>query len=241
MMYYPDWDGTNESCIIDGAEPEYMRANAYGYYLFVSLQDCCEQHFSWMVNECAGTVDQTTAGMFYPDWEGGNIGCLDDGNAPSYMMNNPTSWMHETLEACCTRNYAWNYNTCMGAGGGAAATGTSKWYVDYNDSICVQDCVGSAPCGGLADPWDSLYDDAAKCCSQRLNWIKSTTCEAQSEGTGAAPAGSTSWYADWGAQTCVQDCEGSAPCGGLAQSWDFLYASKSACCSERMSWSEDCQ
>ena len=86
------------------------------------------------------------------------------------MTNNPTAWMYAAQEDCCDRYYSWNKVKCMGIVAGApAASGTSKWYADYSTDKCVKDCVG-AGCGGIAEPWDILYDTKKSCCTERIWW-----------------------------------------------------------------------
>lgn len=235
MLWYPDWAGTNTGCIMDGNEDEYMRLNPEGYYLFEYLEDCCARHYSWDYNTCAG-IATTAVGpdgnaLYYPDWEGENKSCKNDGAQPTYMSNNVDAWMFADLETCCTARYSWNLDECMGASA-TAAVGTNKWFVDYENSKCVQDCVGAAPCGGLAEAWDTTFDDAAACCAGKLGWLKDTACEAASTGIAAATAATSMYYVDWTTETCVVD-------SGSAESWDTLYESKAQCC-QRLGWKSDC-
>ena len=241
-MLYPDWDGNDNTCISDGKEPDYMRLHPEGVYMFENLEDCCMKHYKWDVNGCLGVLGSITAvsGLYYPDWEGDNQGCKNDGNEPAYMSNDPTAWMYDTLDKCCTNRYAWNKASCLGAGSSTLPTGSNKWYVNSykNDSICVQDCKGAAPCGGLADSWDTLHESAKVCCQKKLSWITASKCEAES--TGGTAAGSDQWYVDWDKETCIKDCVGGAPCGGLADNWDLLYSSATKCCAENLPWVRDC-
>lgn len=115
---------------------------------------------------------------FYSSFAHVNLSHCDHPDEPDYMKYNPSSYMSSDLETCCKKYYSWNYEACMGS----TATGSSEWYVDWNLSICVQDCVGSAPCGGLAETWDSLYTSAAACCSGKLSWVDPDTCVSESEG-----------------------------------------------------------
>lgn len=67
----------------------------------------------------------------------------------------------------------------MSASGGAlAGAGTNRWYVKYVDELCVKDCDDSndGECGGLAKPWDELFDDSSTCCSEKLHWVKHSDC-----------------------------------------------------------------
>eukprot|EP00956_Cyclotella_meneghiniana_P004011 scaffold4865_cov83-Cyclotella_meneghiniana.AAC.9 len=158
-LYYPDWFGDN-TCKNDGQEPSYMAANPM-FWLHDTLAECCASHYWWKSNECLGTTTSASAGLYYPDWSGDNEGCLNDGNEPAYMAQYSTLWMHATLESCCEEHYSWNLYSCLGT---SVSAGSSKWYMDWNGSKCVQDCTGASPCGGLAETWDTLYDSQDICC-----------------------------------------------------------------------------
>ena len=55
--------------------------------------------------------------------------------------------------------------------------------------------------------------------------------------TGEAFAGSAKYYVDWVRGKCVQDCDGDAPCGGLAPSWITVrHDSVETCCSSHLYW-----
>lgn len=59
-----------------------------------------------------------------------------------------------------------------------------KWYVDWKLEHCVQDCdVGLAvSCGGYANEFDKLYDDAATCCKSTLSHKNLNFCQETSLG-----------------------------------------------------------
>ena len=158
-LYYPDWFGDN-TCKNDGQEPSYMAANPM-FWLHDTLAECCASHYWWKSNECLGTTTSASAGLYYPDWSGDNEGCLNDGNEPAYMTQYSTLWMHATLESCCDEHFSWNLNLCLGS---STSAGSTKWYMDWNENKCVQDCIGSSPCGRLAEAWDIVYDTQDKCC-----------------------------------------------------------------------------
>ncbi|KAL7465658.1 hypothetical protein ACHAXS_005972 [Conticribra weissflogii] len=183
-MWYPDWTGANEGCINDGNEEDYMRLNPVGYYLFDTLESCCSKHYSWNYNQCAriegNAIGPNGEALYYPDWEGENRSCKNDGRQPAYMSNYPEAWMFADLASCCEKCYHWNLDECMGS---STAAGSGNWYPDWEQSICVQDCVGAFPCGGFAHDWDPLYPSAAACCNSKLNWV--TDCNAKSTTTSA--------------------------------------------------------
>ncbi len=107
-----------QCAFVTGNEPEYMRTNGIGAYVFEDLKSCCEKHFSWDLISCleseSTAVDSKYSDLYYPDWEGDNDSCRknSDGLAPAYMTNNPTAWMHETLESCCECDFVSGMNQC---------------------------------------------------------------------------------------------------------------------------------
>ena len=163
--YYADWLG-DDTCKNDGSAPSYMVSNP-SMWLHDTLADCCAKNYNWKLDECMGTSETASSGLFYPDWSGSNEGCLNDGSEPAYMLANPTMWMFDTLAACCERHYTYNLSACTGE---AASSGTAKFYMDWGNNKCVQDCEGAAPCGGLAESWDQKYDTQDECCAEKMSW-----------------------------------------------------------------------
>ena len=122
-------------------------------------------NFDWKMVDCMGTGSTF---IYYPDWSGSNEGCLNDGNEPRYMLYNPSLWMQETLTACCEKYYPYNLATCTGS----TSAGSTKFYMDWEADVCVQDCEGAAPCGGLAESWDIKYDTKINCCEENMPFDK---------------------------------------------------------------------
>jgi len=187
-LYYPDW-GNLETCINDGGQPVYMNANPL-QWLNSNVEDCCQRYYHWQVNDClrtsmqsnqvtSSTSEDTLAGLFYPDWTNSGL-CVNDGNAPSYMKNAPTTWMHSEVEACCTQHFYWGdkYGTCVGGSSQSESSSTQHdhWYVNWENFECVQNCVGPSPCGGIRKSWQHLHDSARKCCDAHLHWVTTGNC-----------------------------------------------------------------
>jgi len=80
------------------------------------------------------------------------------------MFNNPTWYLSSTLKQCCERHFYFDLNTCMGT----TVEGTDKWYVKYEAMMCVQDCVGASPCGGIVESWDETFDSKEDCCDEKM-------------------------------------------------------------------------
>ncbi|EJK73487.1 hypothetical protein THAOC_04881 [Thalassiosira oceanica] len=224
-LFYPDWEGSNTGCVDDGNEPSYMTANAVGY-MFTHKSDCCQQHYNWNYEECLGISTTANSNLYYPDWEQdhickkgggqpqgqqclarrpgpptgtltgkapktsarmseifaeealsllfvqcahGHLFCPYSGQQPAYMNTNPSQWMDTTQLSCCNKYYSWNSANCLAYGSSSSSTsaGTGKFYMNWVTSKCVQDCVGAAPCGGIAEFWDDLFDTRATCCATK--------------------------------------------------------------------------
>lgn len=233
--WFPNWSGGSSTCLNDlDRAPTYMKLNRS--YLEKSLDACCARYFSWAYDECAGQATASVDGWF-PNWggiAGSNSKCINDGNPPGYMRANVGQWLYSGFEACCRRYYGWDYNDCLVAssGGPITTTGSLEWYV--HGEVCRQDCAegSSSTCGGFAEPWNELFSSASACCENRLPWITNTVCEARS--TNSAVTGSNLWFVDWTINKCVRDCDDASDqdCGGIANSWDHLHPSASACCQQ---------
>ena len=100
--YYPDWAGTSETCKNDGKAPRYMKKN--GGYFESSLKACCERWYNWDVYTCMGAT-QSVEG-FYPNWGHSESKCINatEDTPPGYMLNNPSLWLYDDLDDCCS-NY----------------------------------------------------------------------------------------------------------------------------------------
>ena len=67
----------------DGDEPEYMAVNPTEW-LYSTMEACCKKYFNgFLYDECIGRyprdADDCNKQLFYPDWNGSNEGCVDDG------------------------------------------------------------------------------------------------------------------------------------------------------------------
>jgi len=114
FLFYPDWSPNGSGCLNDGKEPAYMSA-APGDHMHSTLDSCCSAYFGWNFNECSGNLPGICArSLFYPDWEGKNEGCIDDGNEPRYVRESAMYYMFAKLEDCCETHYKYNYYTCLG-------------------------------------------------------------------------------------------------------------------------------
>ena len=129
----------------------------------------------WGVTEAPITsATETGTGRFYPDWiDDSSSTCLEDGNEPIYMANNPGSWIFDSLQECCERYFKWDLNGCMNL------KGSGLWYADVVNDVCVTDCDSGEgnTCAGIAGFSDNLYSDPKSCCKMELAWRFAEFCE----------------------------------------------------------------
>lgn len=166
----------------------------------------------------------------------------NSGSPELYCADIPESGvvLFDSVEACCSQALWWmNANSCASW---TIRGYTNLWYADAcdNGGKCVKDCDATAAgaseecAGNPADTHAVLYQDYASCCANKFWWDREN-CLVQT--TGEAVAGSSKYYVDWVRGKCVQDCDGDAPCGGLAPSWITVKQdSIETCCSFHLFW-----
>ena len=108
-------------------------------------------------------------------------------------------------------------------------------YPDWTGSstaTCLND--DKMPTYMLNDQGWYLSTTLEKCCERHFFW-------GLKECLGTSDVGSNDWYVKYEDETCVQDCNGASPCGGVADSWVELYKSKEMCCEDRLPWKPRCR
>jgi len=241
-LWYPDWEGSNAGCVNDGNEPKYMTDNAVAY-MFMELTDCCDQYYKWDYNGCTKATALQNVGLYYPDFGGSKDICVTGGGQPTYMNNSPSIWMHETLKECCTTNYNYNLKECIESGSTGTATATAPtapglYYPDWlgTSMTCRND--NGQPSYMTNNPTMWMHTTAAACCKKNYSWNEDACL--QLGGTTILPTGTGKFYkrsSDW---QCVQDCIGSSPCGGLRKNWEKLdYTTRKTCCAS-IPFDEEC-
>jgi len=236
-LWYVDHD--NGKCVTDCDESSGGTCGGYADLvsnnLYISTRGCCEAELFYrniefceadsLFSEC-----YEGSGLFYRGDNGGKEVCVKDcdqanGDATcGGIVEDAYIVLYETAEACCSAEYNWiDVELCA-----ARTTKTSlrKYWPDKGNSKCVE---------GLEMPSSQLnvqiFGTLEECCASGIFWLSKDACFAAS-GIAEAEIESNKFYIDWINQYCVQDCVGSAPCGGLAQAWDTVYDSASACCAQ---------
>ena len=131
---------------------------------------------------------------------------------------------YDTAEECCLFEYNWIDNGLCAAR--TTRDPNSKYWADKSGK-CYQDSV--VPTEDLSV---ELYDSIEDCCAFGLSWLSPRACLAAS-GIAVTGLGSSSFYVQ--SEKCVKDCEGAAPCGGLAEKSNFKFNTEDECCA-RLPW-----
>lgn len=89
--------------------------------------------------------------------------------------------LYEELEGCCSNKVGWkSLSECMSDSMGSVNTaqGSRKYYVDWSryPARCVLDCGDGERCGGLASPWEELFDSSYDCCQIISTWVDRKDC-----------------------------------------------------------------
>lgn len=234
-LWYPDWEGSNDGCVDDGNEPPYM-TNTKQYFLFTLREDCCREHFGWNFDECVGDTGLKYQHLWFPDWEGSDHVCRNGGTQPQYMNIAPEVWMHETLAECCSQNYEWNYDECIGTSPAQISPGSGLYYPDWenSDHVCRND--GNQPAYMTQNPTQWMHNTLQECCDKNYSW-NLNSCLGAPAGTGTLK-----FWMDHNSDMCVRDCPvGDPGCGGVADQWTVLYVTLNDCCQNRNWWNDECE
>ena len=112
-------------------------------------------------------------------------------------------------------------------------------YPPQNWKIGINECLndGNQPAFMNTNPAYLLSTQEA-CCKFFFSWTVNTCL-------GVYNVGTSKWYIDWykeGDGACVMDCpiSNGGSCGGLANSWDYIWGSKSECCAAQKPWDTSC-
>lgn len=135
--------------------------------------------------------------------------------------------LHETAEACCSSEYLWmDVDLCAAR---STQTSRGKYWADKTNGKCLKDYEVRE-----TELDVQMFDSINECCEFGVFWLTKAECYASSgfssEEADDEKAGSNMFYVNWILEQCVRDCEGPAPCGGLAQAWDHLYMQSIDCC-----------
>jgi hypothetical protein len=188
-----------------------------------------------MYDDCMGRYppdhDDCNVMLFYPDWEGTNKGCIDDGKEPYYMLSNHQYFLSNSREECCKKFYEWDYYSCAGT---TPKLTNGDFYPDWTgrSGTCLND--GKIPSYMLNSQKWYLSPTLRQCC-ERHYYYDINKCMGNSD------EGSKKWYVKYDSMTCVQDCIGASPCGGVAESWDEVFKDKNECCRKKMWWDSKCR
>jgi len=239
-VWYPDWDGRTDTCLND-ANPPTLFKQQENY--FESTKDaCCDRYYGWRAADCKGDIALNITGTnkFYPEWGTSAHKCARDcatssGN-PScggILGSGTGQSTYDTATQCCNARFTYlEKDYCIAVSNGEGWDGTKKYYIEYTENMCVQDCDGSAPCGGIiTDSWVGLYDTIEDCCSNTLPSLDPAYCAAQSNPNITE---TNKWFVE--GSVCKKDCAGTGDECASPSAWDKLFDDAEDCCQAKLSW-----
>lgn len=239
-QYYADWSPSGNGCRNDGNEPNYMAANPTNY-LYSTLDKCCTAHFGWNYLACMGQLDNVCArSLWYPDWSGSDEGCLDDGNEPTYMAQNPTYYLYASKVDCCQQHYNWRYNECVGA---KRSVNAGLYYPDFDNQahICRNDGAQPLYMDQSPDWW--MHKSLTECCTTNYSWNYENCIKSDPNAPVVPnPATNGKWFPDWlgSAQECKND--GTQPPYMTKNPTMWMYNTLDECCKARYNYKyDDCR
>jgi len=217
-----------------------------GTKMYDTASACCSKQLSWIDSATCEEVSTTGAAAEYVPTEKWYYSidnkCVQDCDtvgtpsaacvSPGGVADGNGETLFDTAALCCAKKFSFMDGDLCEAR--SVGNYTNLYYMDYTTEgdKCTKDCDPASAdpaCGG--SPGDlsvKLFADATSCCSEKLGWADQAQCVAESNGV--AYNGTESYYIDWSVTKCAKDCEGAAPCGGLADKWMTTYASAADCC-----------
>eukprot|EP00579_Thalassiosira_antarctica_P012236 CAMPEP_0201921378 /NCGR_PEP_ID=MMETSP0903-20130614/9718_1 /ASSEMBLY_ACC=CAM_ASM_000552 /TAXON_ID=420261 /ORGANISM="Thalassiosira antarctica, Strain CCMP982" /LENGTH=702 /DNA_ID=CAMNT_0048458327 /DNA_START=84 /DNA_END=2192 /DNA_ORIENTATION=+ len=244
QKFYPDWSGGTGTCIDQSVTPptnNYIFIAVTGY-LEDTLVDCCARYYqNTSYNDCitGGGGEVTGTGDFYVDWNSSPRRCVKDcptsNGAPCGGLLGPGSGRvnhHNSADCCADALASIKQDYCVAVSEGGTWGGGGDYYLDTSENICVQDCGGAAPCGGIVtQSYITTYPTIELCCSSKLPSLDSAFCVAQSN---PDSTGTNLWFVD--RMVCKKDCVGSGDECGRASRYDILHDTAAECCSKMLNW-----
>jgi len=245
-LWYPDWSTGSGTCFNknETATDNFLFANDGDHdnlYLEETLNDCCARYypnteFTDCIEGGGGTVTGTD--KWYAWWTQTPQRCaqdcaVSDSNACGGILGPGVGTTYDSVAECCAAHFGrYQQDYCAAISNGAEYLGGGKYYLDNSEHICVQDCEGAAPCGGIVtQSYISMYDTIAECCSAKLPSLDADFCEAQ---TNPAIGATNKWFVE--GNICMKDCTGTGDECGSANAYDTLYDTAAECCAAKLGW-----
>ena len=158
----------------DGDEPDYMAVNPTDW-LSSTVEACCKKFFAgYLFDACMGRYppdsDDCNVMLYYPDWEGANKGCINDGQEPYYMLSNGKYFFSNSIEDCCKKFYEWDFYGCTGT---MPDLTNGEYYPDWlgsSSSTCQKDNFGWHPDNcRMPKVWDHMWTAvSADCLTEKV-------------------------------------------------------------------------
>jgi len=207
-------------------------------YLYSTLDKCCSAHFGWNYLACMGQLEGICArSLWYPDWSGSDNGCLNDGNEPSYMAENPTFYMYGNKVDCCQQHYDWNYSECVGQTKGV---NNGLYYPDFDNSdhVCRKDGLQPMYMDQAPEWW--MHADLKECCTTNYSWNYEACVQSDPNAVSVAnPDTDGKYFPDWLGSEHMCKNDNTQPSYMSKNPSMWMYDTLDECCKARYSWKYD--
>ena len=213
--------------------------------LYDTIEECCAAALPWVTSYyCESRSNEDYSNLWYVQYP--TLCVKDCESGPGCVpLQDSSVKLYDTSLNCCEEKLNWLDSASCDARSNGLELFSDLFYVDYKNNVCKQDCseTDPLPCGGNPSESNSpLYDTLEECCETKLQWNNLDECVASSNGQDTTTAaGSNEYYVNWKLFKCAKDCIGSAPCGGLKNSWDASYSNPSDCCANHLSWIDEAE
>lgn len=244
--WYPDWHVGSEICILNTTTTPPLLFQRDGY-TELTKELCCKRYYTGTAYTHCTEGNQgnyTGTGQFYAMWTDGRCGkdCRPDHGNPACtgVLGTGSEWVVKkpTAKECCDTHFKNILNTdyCIAKSVGHKDEykGSNGYYLDSSANMCVRDCEGPAPCGGIVQ--NSAVDvypesgGAAACCAAKLPSLDPAFCANQNN---PAHTGTNQWHdGDSTSQYCKKDCDTGAQCARM-DAYDKPFATAALCCAEK--------
>jgi hypothetical protein len=135
-----------------------------------TAEDCCSTEYVWIDTElCSARSTHATSTKFWADKSGK---CFQDSVVPTEDLS---AELYDSIEDCCAFGVPWLSEGACLAASGVTVTGLGSNLFYIQNEKCVKDCVGAAPCGGLAENWNDKFNTEDACCAE-IPWVARRDC-----------------------------------------------------------------
>ena len=225
----PGGDGRSVVAQIDQALSQTLTMQAISAAVVTASSSSADSTLAFAISTVS--LDSFTAGettgvsyaLYYPDWVSERKTCVNNGNTPPYMAEDPDVYTFQSKKECCNRWFVYD-PTCMGSTTTSTAT---KYYPDWENNTCGKKKENELDSYQMNTKYDSLEE----CCSSKFSYNFNSCCSTPGLG-GCKVSGVVKYLPDWTLNKCYAKSDGAVTDSEAV----FAESSLSKCCSDNFGW-----